>query len=266
MKVAIVQLNSSANPVANMVKVREYFALASQQAARLIAFPENFLAMAANAQQIAAIDWSYYIAELQALCKQYQMACMAGSLPLAHADKNEKRPYASSLYINENGEILGHYNKIHLFDADVNDGKGAYRESASYCPGDKPLVIATPLARLGFTICFDLRFPKLFNYYKSKNVEILFVPSAFTAFTGELHWEVLLRARAIENQCFVIAPDQYGIHDDGRKTWGHSMIISPQGKVLVDMQQQAGVVVCELDIEEVHAAKRAIPLIERAIN
>ncbi len=263
MKIALVQLNSSADPEENFLQVKEYFSQASQQNARLIAFPENFLAMAATANQIAVIDWPHYISALQVLCQKYQMACVAGSMPLAHDDENEKRPYASCLYIDENGKVLGQYNKIHLFDADVADDKGAYRESSYYCPGDKPRVIETEYARLGLSICFDLRFPKLFNYYKSQHVELLFVPSAFTAYTGELHWEVLLRARAIENQCFVVAPNQCGVHDDGRKTWGHSTIISPQGHVLVNMNDQPGVVVFELNIEEVHDAKQSIPLIEK---
>ena len=263
MKVALVQLNSSSDPEENLIQVKEYFAEASKQKANLIAFPENFFAMAVTAKQIAAIDWPYYISELQILCQKYQMACVAGSLPLANKDETEKRPYASCLYIDEEGEILGQYNKIHLFDADVDDDKGAYRESTYYCPGDKPLIIETDFALMGLSICFDLRFSKLFNYYKSQHIEILFVPAAFTAHTGELHWEVLLRARAIENQCFVVAPNQCGIHDDGRKTWGHSTVISPQGDVLVDMQKQLGVVVCELNIEEVHSAKRSIPLIEK---
>ncbi len=265
-KIALVQLNSCSTPELNFQQVEECFDQAAKQQAALVALPENFLVLGASNKAIFALDISSYISALKNLCLKYQIDCVAGSLPLSSNDKKESRRYSSCLYIDSQGEIVDRYNKIHLFDADVADEKGSYRESEFYFPGDRAVVVKTLDARMGLSICFDLRFPKLFQYYKSQQVDLLFVPSAFTQLTGEKHWEVLLRARAIENQCYIIAPNQTGTHDDGRKTWGHSMVVSPDGNILVDMGEQPGIAVCEINLNEVKATRSAIPLLDRPFS
>ena len=152
-KIALVQLNSCSVPELNFKQVEKYFCQAAKQQADLISLPENFLMMAASTKTIFVLDISYYISALQNLCLKYQIDCMAGSLPLVNNDITEIRRYSSCLYINSQGEILDQYNKIHLFDADVADEKGSYRESDFYCPGDRAVVVAALGARMGLSIC-----------------------------------------------------------------------------------------------------------------
>ncbi|MGX9079570.1 nitrilase-related carbon-nitrogen hydrolase, partial [Klebsiella pneumoniae] len=142
------------------------------------------------------------------------------------------KPHACSLLIDDQGERVARYDKLHLFDVDVADNRGRYRESDDFAHGQRVVVADTPVGRLGLTVCYDLRFPELFAALREAGAELISVPAAFTAVTGEAHWEPLLRARAIENQCYVAAANQGGTHETGRQTWGHSMVIDPWGRVL----------------------------------
>ncbi|MEM9812209.1 MAG: carbon-nitrogen hydrolase family protein [Pseudomonadota bacterium] len=157
------------------------------------------------------------------------------------------------------GAVVARYDKIHLFDVFL-EGRGATGESKRYAPGEEAVLVDTPWGPWGLGICYDLRFPQLYRDYAKAGATLLFAPSAFTVPTGRAHWEVLLRARAIENGAFMIAPAQVGRHDDGRETWGHSMIVSPWGEILADLGPEAtGTVTVELDLAEVERARSQIP-------
>ncbi len=150
---------------------------------------------------------------------------VAGTVPLLPEGQFDGKPYASSLLFNEFGERVARYDKLHLFDAAVADQQGSYKESERYAKGQDCSVVDTPVGRLGMTICYDLRFPELYGALRDAGAELISVPSAFTALTGAAHWQVLLRARAIETQCMLLAANQGGVHGLGRETFGHSAII-----------------------------------------
>jgi nitrilase len=166
------------------------------------------------------------------------------------------------LVYNNAGERVGRYDKIHLFDVSVPNTNEEYRESNSIEAGDIPFVIDTPFGKLGVAVCYDLRFPELFRDLLDLGVEILVVPAAFTAETGAAHWEVLLRARAIENLCYVIAPNQGGFHLNGRKTFGHSMIIDPWGTVLDCYKTGGGFVSANIDKERLEKVRTTFPVLK----
>jgi nitrilase len=185
---------------------------------------------------------------------------VGGTVPLRTADP--QRVAAACLVYDAGGARAARYDKIHLFDVDVPGG-GAYRESASIAPGPaNPVVVDTPAGPLGLSVCYDLRFPELFRRLVAGGAEILAVPSAFTDRTGAAHWESLLRARAIENQCYVVAPGQWGEHPGGRRTWGHSMILDPWGGVLAQHGDGTGVVVADAAREPLRALRRSFPVLD----
>ncbi len=168
-----------------------------------------------------------------------------------------------SLLIDAHGDIAARYDKIHLFDVDLPGGE-RYRESAAYAPGGQAVVAATPWGQLGLSVCYDVRFPALYRALAVAGAEVLAVPAAFTVPTGQAHWHVLLRARAIETGCFVVAAAQSGLHEDGRATFGHSLVIDPWGAVLLDMGEGTGVAVCDLDLGAVAAARSKVPALANA--
>lgn len=165
-----------------------------------------------------------------------------------------------SFVIDATGEIAARYDKMHLFDADLPNGE-SWRESAAYAPGAAAVIAQTPLGLLGLSVCYDLRFPALYQALSARGATVIAVPSAFTVPTGEAHWRVLLRARAIENAAFVVAAAQSGRHQDGRETWGHSLVIDPWGAVLLDMGRDPGLAYAEIDPAAVAAARARVPVI-----
>ncbi len=168
------------------------------------------------------------------------MWIVGGTVPLLAAGQLEGKPCASSLLFDQHGECVARYDKLHLFDAAVADQQGSYNESERYRAGQACTVVDTPVGRLGMTICYDLRFPELYSALRDAGAELISVPSAFTALTGAAHWQVLLRARAIETQCVILAANQGGVHGLGRETFGHSAIIDAWGKVLAELPSGAG--------------------------
>jgi predicted amidohydrolase len=184
-------------------------------------------------------------------------AAISGDVAALQASDN--RLANRSLLINDKGEVVARYDKLHLFDATVADGVGRYHESARYRPGTTPVLAETPWGKLGMSVCYDLRFPYLYSYYAQAGANFLSVPAAFTQKTGEAHWHVLLRARAIENGCFVLAPGQTGKHSEKRFTYGHSLAVSPWGEVLVDGGEKAHCVLTELPLASLEAARSALP-------
>jgi predicted amidohydrolase len=163
-----------------------------------------------------------------------------------------------SYLIDATGRVVATYDKIHMFDVDLKDGE-SYRESATFRPGERAVVAATPWGGVGMTVCYDVRFPHLHRALAHAGARILTVPAAFTVPTGRAHWHILLRARAIETGCFVIAPAQTGTHDAGRRTYGHSLIVSPWGEVLADAGEEVGIVTADLDLAQVDEARRMVP-------
>ena len=197
-------------------------------------------------------------ASLSRMAKQYGCYLVAGTIPLKTGEDGLFS--ASCLFYGPDGELLAEYQKIHLFDAAVNDATKAYRESRYTRPGEQVVVVDTPVGRIGLAVCYDVRFPGLFT--AMGDVDILVLPAAFTQRTGEAHWTTLLRARAIEKQCFVVGANQTGVHENNRETYGHSAIISPWGDVMAERTTEPGSVSAEADISSREQLKLNMPVSE----
>ena len=193
---------------------------------------------------------------MAALARETGLTLFAGSLPVCSDDP--KRVYNTSMVFGPDGQRLAYYHKIHLFDVELDSGE-QYLESAYTMPGGAPVLAETLLGSVGLTVCYDLRFPELYRQLAALGAEVLLVPSAFSTTTGPAHWEPLLRARAIENTCWVIAAAQSGRHPSGRLTWGHSMVIDPWGRVLAQKVDGAGLLFAEIDRNELIRARRQMP-------
>ncbi len=259
MWVGAVQLNSTPDLEANLIRAK---ALVTEAAGRaqLVALPEHFACYGSDEAVSAAaqpVDGPL-VAEFQELAQKLGICLLLGSFPEQAAPG--ERPFNASLLLGPEGQILAHYRKMHLFDMEWA-GVPAYKESRFVQPGSE--VVAVPLPGTPFTaglaVCYDLRFPELFRALAAKGADLLFVPAAFTRTTGPHHWEVLLRARAIENQAYVVAPAQWGKHAPGRHTYGHSLIVDPWGAVLAQAPDGEGVIYAELDHDRLTHLRREFP-------
>jgi predicted amidohydrolase len=201
---------------------------------------------------------SIVLARAQSICKQVGIWAHLGSLPIK-PDGTASLTRNRSFVIDANGVIRARYDKIHLFDVDLPTGE-SWRESRAYEPGTEALVAASPIGALGMSICYDLRFPKLFNDLRDAGASVFAVPAAFTVPTGAAHWHVLLRARAIENAAYVIAAAQTGHHADGRQTYGHSLVVDPWGAVILDMGDDEGLGFAEIDVSRIAEVRSQIPV------
>ena len=199
------------------------------------------------------------LAAVKDAAKRTGMWVHIGSLGLK-SERADDRWTNRSFIINPQGEVQARYDKIHLFDVDLPDGI-SWRESAVYGPGDRLAITDTPWGRVGLSVCYDLRFAELYRRLSDAGAHMLLIPAAFTVPTGRDHWEILLRARAIENACFVIAPAQTGTHEDGRETYGHSMVIDPWGTVLLDMGSKEALGFADIDFTQVDAVRARIPVL-----
>jgi len=258
---ACIQMHSGTEPAANIAAASLLIREAAGQGAAFIATPEmtNLLdirpGMARAKVRREAEDESLPV--LRALAAELGVTLLVGSLAIALED--DERFANRSFLIGPDGAILARYDKIHMFDVEVGDGQ-TYRESRAYRPGTEAVLVQSPAGRLGLTICYDVRFPHLYRRLAQADAEILTIPAAFTRVTGEAHWHVLVRARAIETGCFVIAPAQGGKHDDGRETFGHSLIVSPWGDVLAEAAgAEPGIILARIDLAEVAKARGRIP-------
>lgn len=261
-KVACVQMNSGADIDNNLRQVGEMIRDAAAQGAEFITTPENTDFMRENAKLTidTALEEQGHqgIAFFSALAKELKIHLLIGSMKV----KVDKKVANRSFLFNPSGHEVARYDKIHLFDVDLQNGE-KYRESDSMQGGDQAVIADTAFGKVGMTICYDVRFPYLYRGLAHKGVRILTIPAAFTAHTGRAHWEVLLRARAIENGCFVIAPAQGGTHEGGRSTYGHSMIIGPWGQVLAERKEDsAGIIIHEINLEDVTGARQAVPSLQ----
>ncbi len=249
-RVAALQMRSGSVVADNLRAAAGLLAAAAARGARLAVLPENFALMPkSEADRLAAAesDGGGMIQDfLAAQAAHHGMWIVGGSVPLdAGAGR---RVYASCVVYDAAGRCAARYDKIHLFDVALGDGE-SYRESAYIQAGspDQAVVVATPCGKLGLSVCYDLRFPELYRRLSTLGAEVLCVPSAFTWATGRVHWEVLLRARAVENLAYVVAPAQYGVHDNGRRTYGHSLVVGPWGETLAALAEDDGVAVADID-------------------
>ncbi|WDE04484.1 carbon-nitrogen hydrolase family protein [Thalassomonas viridans] len=197
---------------------------------------------------------------LAALAQKYRVYLVGGTVPTL-AEPGDKFTNSSCVF-SPQGEQLGRYDKIHLFDVHVQDNEKHYFESKYTQAGKSVEVVTTPFAKVGLSVCYDLRFPELYRQLRCRGADIITVPSAFTRVTGKAHWQTLLRARAIENQVFIVAANQEGVHKNGRETWGHSMIISPWGEILSGLETGIGVATAEYSSEELVKVRESIPVSE----
>jgi nitrilase len=254
---------SSPNVGANLLEAERLIEEAVSQHARLVVLPENFALMGKSEhdkvdarEKPGSGTIQTFLAEQSA---RHGIWLVGGTVPMV-ADADDKVRAACLVY-NDQGRQVARYDKIHLFDVALVDSGEQYTESDTIEPGSEIVVIDSPFGRMGISVCYDLRFPELYRKQLDQGLEILVVPSAFTAITGRAHWEVLVRARAIENLCYVIAPDQGGYHLNGRETYGHSMIVDPWGTVLNSLARGPGVVCADIELGRLQSARRNFPSI-----
>jgi deaminated glutathione amidase len=269
MKVAALQMTSGPDVAANLEQARGLLEEAAAGGATLVALPENFAFMGlqdADKRGVAESDGHGPIQEfLASTALRLRMTVVAGTVPLrAGADG---RVAAASLVYDPQGERTARYDKIHLFDVDIparSEGVRAerYRESAHVAPGSRAAVVDTPVGRLGLSVCYDVRFPELFRALSASGAQLLTIPSAFTGPTGRAHWEPLLRARAIENLCYVIAPAQSGFHPSGRETYGDSMIVDYWGRIVRRLPRGRGCVLADIDLQAQAEARNNFPALQ----
>ncbi len=268
-KVAAIQMTSGPNVQANLDEAAKLIAQAASQGAELIVLPENFSQMpmtelerVGNAEKPGDGLVQNFLSTQAAKHKTW---IVGGTIPIRSDDK--AKAYSSSLVYDADGKQVARYNKIHMFDVLIEEQNETYNESATTVAGDEPIVIDTPFGKLGLSVCYDLRFPELFRTMVDMGMEICVIPSAFTAFTGQSHWEPLIRARAIENQCFVIAAAQGGYHVNNRQTYGHSMIVNPWGNILGSVGTGAGVVITEIDKSVLETTRKNFQVLQhRRLN
>lgn len=258
---AVIQLNAGPDIADNIAQAERLIRAAAKDGARLIATPENTCRMRASVEGKWAESFEEgdhpALKDYRALAAELNIMLVIGSISSIRV--GDHRFANRSYVIAPDGEIVATYDKIHMFDADLSNGDH-YRESETNVPGERLVLAKMDGAQIGLSICYDLRFPDLYRRLAQAGAEILMIPAAFTVPTGKAHWEILLRARAIENRAFVMAAAQGGPHDGGRATWGHSMIISPDGEILAEIQGDSpGYKIAALDLAHVQKARAAIP-------
>ncbi|RXJ71932.1 amidohydrolase [Veronia nyctiphanis] len=260
----IVQMNSGVDADDNLDWLEGQLRTLSAQGAKLVLTPENCLVFGQKE------DYDKYAEELGHGPKQKQFSQLAfelciwlviGSFPI----RNHDGTLASTcLVYDETGNLRGSYEKMHMFDVDIADKHRSYRESDTFRAGSGMALVDTPFGTLGLSICYDIRFPQLYSALREQGADIILVPAAFTKTTGQAHWEVLLRARAIETQCWLLAAAQTGEHNAGRETWGHSMIVDPWGQIVAGLDDQTGVASADIDLSANAAIRNKMPVLQHA--
>jgi len=262
--VAAVQMASGPNVKANLEEAEKLIKTAVQQEAKLVVLPENFAIMGMTEVDKVAIAETAGEGPIQQFLSQqaskHGVWIVGGTIPVESSVTG--KVYSTSLLYNDSGDMVARYDKIHLFDVMLEDSNESYNESETIESGNDVVVVDTPFGKLGMAICYDLRFPELFRAMADVGMEICVLPSAFTNLTGRAHWESLLRARAIENLCYMIAPDQGGYHKNGRETYGDSMIVDPWGVVLNRLPHGTGVVVSDVDLEKLRNTRQNFPALK----
>jgi nitrilase len=268
-KIAGIQMASGPQVSANMIEAERLIHLAANAGARLIVLPENFAIMGMKEQDKVAIrekpgdgPIQHFLAEQASKNKVW---LVGGTIPMESGVPHKVR--AACLLLDDRGRQIARYDKAHLFDVQIYQSEDRYKESETIEAGDQVVVADTPFGRLGLAVCYDLRFPELFRNMVNHGAELIAIPSAFTAKTGKAHWEVLVRARAIENLCYVIAAGQGGYHLNGRESYGDSMIVDPWGQILDRLASGSGFVVADYDRQQIAKVRRSFPVLEhRKLN
>jgi predicted amidohydrolase len=265
-KAAVVQMVSGREPALNLETAARLVADAAAQGAQLVVLPENFAVYnpvdLPSLAEVAGDTAAPFQAFLSRLAMQHNIWLVGGSIPVRPSrPDNDPRVFSSCLVYGPDGELAARYDKLHLFDVDITDAQGRYRESERFRHGDSVVTFDTPFGRVGMAVCYDLRFPELFRALTECGAEIIVLPSAFTRLTGQAHWEILVRARAIENTCYVLAAGQGGRHDVRRETFGHSMIVDPWGVVSAALGEGEGVAVATLDARTLLNVRERLPSI-----
>jgi deaminated glutathione amidase len=259
--VAAIQMTSSADVAGNLAEAGRLLGEARSRGALLAVLPENFAFMGMNESDKFAMAEEEGVGPIQefiaSAARELGMWIVAGTIPLRIAA--QPRLAAASLVFDAQGRRVARYDKIHLFDVEIPGRDERYQESSSVRPGDEPVCVDTPVGRLGLAVCYDLRFPELFRRLLEMGAQCFCLPSAFTAPTGRAHWEILLRARAIENLCHLVAPAQSGFHRNGRETYGDSMIVDCWGRVLARLPRGTGVVVANIDLVRQREVRQNFP-------
>ncbi|PWI34687.1 amidohydrolase [Vibrio albus] len=262
-KVGVIQMTSGPEPEHNLSFITQQLDKSRDAGIDLVLLPENALVCGKKEdyhQHAEPLGDGVVQAKLSVLAQTYQTWLVVGSMPI----RRENGVTTTTLVYSPEGRLTAHYDKLHMFDVDVADAHARYRESETFMPGNHVVLTETPLGKTGLSICYDLRFPHLYAELRRAGAEVILVPAAFTATTGRAHWETLLKARAIETQCWIIAANQGGVHQDGRETWGHSMVINPWGEVVAELAEGTGMLTAILDHKITAAVREKMPLTQQA--
>ena len=264
---AAIQMTSKPDLTHNLAEAEDLIELAVRQGAELVGLPENFAFLGREEDKISQAGEIARQTDkfLRTMAQRFQIYILGGGYPVPVPTDNSKA-YNTAILIDPNGQELSSYQKVHLFDVDVPDGN-TYCESSTVMAGQNlPEIYASDkLGNLGLSICYDVRFPEFYRHLSQKGANVLFVPAAFTAYTGKDHWQVLLQARAIENTCYVIAPAQTGNHYERRYTHGHAMIIDPWGTIIADAGEKPGVAVAEISLNRLQQVRQQMPSLQHRV-
>jgi predicted amidohydrolase len=258
----VVQMTSGESLAKNLARANELVGDAAARGAKLVALPENFALFTSNeADKLAACEVldgrGPILSAMAAVAKRHDVALVLGGIPELADDG---RAHNTCVYVDATGNVVARYRKIHLFDVHIPDG-ASYAESTTVAPGSEVVVVDTPWLKLGLSVCYDLRFPELYRALANEGAHAMVVPAAFTLHTGRAHWHTLLRARAIENLSYVLAPAQYGQHTATRHTFGHALICDPWGQVLAEVGDHEGVAVAEIDLDYQAKLRKELPVL-----
>src|SRR6056297_2815273 len=262
-RAAVIQMCSGPDVAVNLGSARSLLETAAEAGAGLAVLPENFSFLGRSETDRIAVAESFGDGPAQAFletaARELGMWIVGGTIPVL--DPGADRPHAASILFDAQGRAVARYDKLHLFDVALPGVDEGYRESAGTAPGQRAVVADTPLGRLGLAVCYDVRFPELFRSMGASGLDVVALPTAFTVPTGRAHWELLVRARAVENLAFVLGAAQWGEHPGGRRTWGDSMIVDHWGTVVARRREGVGVVVADLDHAAQQAARRRFPVL-----
>lgn len=261
-KIAAVQITTGPDVEKNLQAIEAQIIQAANQGAKIIALPEVFACydsqkyLALGKQEMTVLG--NLRSRMASWARDNKVYLIGGTIPVL--EPKLSKVYPRCYFYNDQGEEQGYYDKIHLFDVDIADAQGRYRESDMFLSGDQIKVFPTPYGNVGLTICYDLRFPYLFDRLRKAGADIISVVAAFTEATGRAHWQPLLQARGIEQQCYILGSNQWGQHDSKRRTFGHSMVVSPWGEILDELPEGSGIACAEIDLEEVKRIRREMPI------
>ncbi len=262
-RVGLIQMTSSSDVEENVTYIEQQTVSLVKQGAQWVITPENAVVLGNRAdyhKNAEPLGNGPIQQRISHLAVEQNVWILIGSMPISQGSD----VMTTSVLFNPQGKIVAHYDKLHMFDVDVADSHQRYRESETFTPGSEVVVAETPFAKIGLSICYDVRFPQLYSELRRQGAQIITVPAAFTAVTGKAHWEVLLRSRAIETQCWVIAVGQGGYHPCGRETWGHSMVVNPWGEVVASLDQPSGSLLVEIELEQTESVRATMPIAEHS--